>query len=66
MWISKIDTYGWFQWYFTYFLGRRSSDDERHINRRIKIVSRFKGKIVQMIKDVNDKFADYLISPKLR
>ena len=33
-----------FQWYFGYFLGRRSSDDERQINRWKKIVSRFKGK----------------------
>ena len=30
-----------------------------------KIVSRFKGKIVKMIKDAGSKFDDYSISPKI-
>ena len=33
-----------FQGYFRYFLGRRSSDGKRQINRWKKIVSMFKGK----------------------
>ena len=31
--INSIDPYGWFHWYFRYWLGRRSLDDERQINR---------------------------------
>ena len=32
-WINPIDPYSWFQWYFRYWLGGGSSDDERQINR---------------------------------
>ena len=32
-WINEIDPYGWFQWYFEYWLGRRSKDDERQIKK---------------------------------
>ena len=65
-WIFSIDPYGWFQRYFRYWLGRRFVDDERQINRWKGIVSRFKGKLIKMIKDVNDKFDDYSVSPKIR
>ena len=62
LWENK----GWiFQWYFRYWLGRRSLDDERQINRSKKIVGRFKGKLFKMIKDVGGKLDDYSISPEI-
>ena len=64
-WINKIDPYGWFQWYFRYWSGRRSKDNERQIKTWKKIVSRFKGKLVKMIRDADSKLDDYSISPKI-
>ena len=60
------DPYGWFQWCFRYWLGRKCVDNERQINRWKKIVSRFKGKLVKMIKDANGRFHNYSVSPKIR
>ena len=64
-WINEIDPYGQFQWYFRYWLDRRSKDDERQINRQKRIVSRFRGKLVKIIKDAGSKH-DYSISSKIR
>ena len=65
-WSNKIDPYDWFQWYFRYGLGRWSLDDDREINRLTGIVSRFKSKLVKIIKDPGSKFHDYSISSKIR
>ena len=65
-WINETDPYGWFQWYFRYWLGKRSEDDKRQIYGWKGIVIRFKGKLVKTIKDVDGKFDDYSISPKTR
>ena len=50
--------------YVRYWLGRRSKNDKRQINRWKKIVSRFRGKLVKMIKNSGSKY-DYSILPKI-
>ena len=65
-WINSIDPYDWFQWYFRYWLGRRSLGDKRQIVRWKGIVSRFKGKLIERIKYVNGRFDDCSISPRIR
>ena len=53
-WIRPIDPYGWFQWYFRYWKGRRSNDDIRQINRWKKIVSRFVVILKKLISEGKD------------
>ena len=49
-----------------YWLGRRLKDDKRQINRWKEIVSRFRGKLVKMIRNAGSKYDDYSIYPKSR
>ena len=63
--INKIDHYGSFPWYFSYWLGRRLKDDKRQTNRWKKIGTRSRGKLMKTIRDADSKF-DYSISPKIR
>ena len=53
-WINEIEPYGWFQWYFRYWKGRRFSNDQRQIVRWNRLVSRFKGILIKMINRGGD------------
>ena len=55
-WINKIDPDGWFQWYISYWLSRRSKDDKKQTDRWKKIVSRFRGQLVKMITHSVSKY----------
>ena len=57
--LNKIDPYGWFQWYFRYWKGRRTKDGQRQIGRWKRIVSRFRGVLIKLIGEGRD-------SPKIR
>ena len=49
------------------FNGKRQIKlDKRQIKRWKGIVNRFKGKLIEMIKNAGSKFDDYSISPKIR
>ena len=51
-------------------IGQGQVGDQKMIKDKLidgkKIVSRFRDKLVKMIKDAGSKFADYSISPKIR
>ena len=53
-WINEIDPYGWFQWYFRCWKGRRSEDDIRQIGRWKRIVGRFVGVLRKLISKNKD------------
>ena len=64
--INEIDTYSQFQQDVRYCLGRGSQDDESQIRSWRKILSRFRGKLIKMIKDAGNKFDDSSISSNIR
>ena len=68
-WIDEQDPYGWIQWYCRFYMGRRSDDDERQIDRWKSLASdngRFRKWLVTQILKKNGEYDDYKISPKIR
>lgn len=70
-WIDPQDPYGWVQWYCEFYLGRRSEDDERQIDRWVKLAGekgRFrKWLVTQILKKGNKSdWNNGEISPAIR
>ena len=68
-WISPIDPYGWFQWYCRFYLGRRSTDDERQIKRGMGVAGvkgRFRNQLIGKCARGGTSFDDERISPVIR
>ena len=69
-WIKKIDPYGWFQWYCRFYVGRRSPDDDRQLNRWIKFAGeksgRWRLRLINMCKKKKATHDDYNVSPVIR
>jgi hypothetical protein len=68
-WISNADPYGWFQWYCRFYLGRRTTDDERQIDRWLKTCGpkgRFRITLIRSIIKDGKKYDDFKIKPVIR
>lgn len=69
-WIKPQDPYGWFQWYCRFFMGRRTNDDQRQVDRwdnyaglkRGRWRRNLVGKIIKESKAYNDPS----VSPVIR
>jgi len=68
-WIQPQNPYGWLHWYCDYYMGKRSDDDERQINRWKALAGpkgRFMRFLVTQILKKKGKWNDETISPKIR
>ena len=68
-WITNIDPYGWFQWYCRFYLGRRTSDDNRQVNRWLNACGpngRFRITLIKSIFREKTNYDNYKIKPIIR
>ena len=68
-WIHSQDPYGWFQWYCRFYLGRRTKDDRRQIDRWLRFAGpqgRFKKNLINKIKKSGKEYNDSSVSPVIR
>jgi hypothetical protein len=68
-WINACDPYGWFQWYCRFYLGRRTTDDERQIGRGLRCfgpTGRWRIQLCNQINKKGKKYDDKTVSPVIR
>lgn len=68
-WINRRHPYGWVEWYCDFYEGKRGPDDERQVNRWIRTAgpnSRFRKRLINMLKKKRKKYNDFTVSPKIR
>lgn len=68
-WINPIDPYGWFQWYCRFYLGRRTSDDKRQIQRWLNSAGpkgRFRNQLLNKCTQSGKAITDPSVSPVIR
>lgn len=68
-WIESSHPYGWVHWYCDFYLGKRSSDDERQIARWKGLAGtngRFMKFLVTQIQKKGGTYNDFSVSPKIR
>lgn len=68
-WIVKQDPYGWFQWYCHFYMGRRTKDDQRQIDRWSKLAGprgRFRRTLMNKIIKAGKEYNDKSVSPVIR
>lgn len=68
-WIHRDHPYGWVQWYCDFYRGKRGPDDARQVQRWVQTAgpnSRFRKRLVGMIRAHGTTYDDVRISPKIR
>jgi len=68
-WIEAVDPYGWFMWYTRFYLGRRTTDDQRQIGRWKNCAGekgRWKNNLIGKVARAGAAYDNKAISPVVR